>query len=181
MNETLNSLMQRRSIRAFKPEQIKDEDLQQIVDAALHAPTAMNRQPWHFTVVQNRQVIDKVVEIQKNAFLHSGDPELVEKGKDTESHNFYHAPTVIFLSGTDSNASANAAQNICLASYALGLGSCYIASFLFGLTESDIQQLHALLELPEGVTLYFAVAIGYSEGEHPQAPEQKPDTVNYIK
>ena len=61
MNETLNTLMTRRSVRAFQTEkQISREDLQTIVDAGRYAPSAMNRQTWTFVVMQNQEQIQSL-------------------------------------------------------------------------------------------------------------------------
>ena len=53
MNEVLNNILTRRSIRKFKPEQIKDEELDLILKAGIYAPSGMNRQSWKFTVLQD--------------------------------------------------------------------------------------------------------------------------------
>ena len=60
MNETLEVIANRRSIRKYKPEQITDKELQQIMEAAILAPSARNQQKWHFTVVQKREIIDEM-------------------------------------------------------------------------------------------------------------------------
>ena len=58
MNETLNIIKARRSIRSYLPDQIKENELQAILEAGYYAPSARNQQPWHFTVCKigfNRQ------------------------------------------------------------------------------------------------------------------------------
>jgi len=54
MNETLKVIKRRRSIRAYRPQQIADQELEAILEAAIWAPSAMNQQKWHFTVIQTR-------------------------------------------------------------------------------------------------------------------------------
>lgn len=58
LNEVLESIKNRRSIRSYLPEQIKDDELEIILESAVYAPTAHNDQPWHFTVIQNKKFID---------------------------------------------------------------------------------------------------------------------------
>ena len=58
MNEVLNNILTRRSIRKFKPVQIKDEELDLILKAAIYAPSGMNKQSWKFTVLQNKEKIE---------------------------------------------------------------------------------------------------------------------------
>ena len=53
MNGTIKNILERRSIRAYKPEQISTLELNTILEAGKFAPSAMNGQPWHFTVIQN--------------------------------------------------------------------------------------------------------------------------------
>ncbi|MCX7772888.1 MAG: nitroreductase family protein, partial [Clostridia bacterium] len=52
MNETIKTLMNRRSIRDYQAEQLKDEEIDTILEAGMYAPSAINEQPWYFTVVQ---------------------------------------------------------------------------------------------------------------------------------
>jgi nitroreductase len=63
MNEVLKAMKNRRSIRQYKSEQIGDAELQAIMEAAIYAPSAMNQQKWHFTVIQNRKTLDKIADI----------------------------------------------------------------------------------------------------------------------
>ena len=55
MNEVLQNILTRRSVRGFKSEQIKDEELNLILQAGIYAPSGMNKQSWQFTVVQNKE------------------------------------------------------------------------------------------------------------------------------
>ena len=59
INETLKIIKQRRSIRSFKDEQIKEEELQAVLEAGLYAPNAGD-QAWHFTVIQNKELLDRL-------------------------------------------------------------------------------------------------------------------------
>ena len=58
MNETIKFIKSRRSIRKYKEKQIEDSDVQTILDCAIHAPNAMNQQKWHFTVIQNKAMLN---------------------------------------------------------------------------------------------------------------------------
>ncbi|WP_347460467.1 nitroreductase family protein [Clostridium sp. DMHC 10] len=65
MNEIIKAILSRRSIRKFKSEQISDDELNSILEAGKFAPSAMNQQSWHFTVIQNKEIIAKVNELCK--------------------------------------------------------------------------------------------------------------------
>lgn len=58
MNEIIQNILTRRSIRTYKEDQISDEDLNTVLEAAQFAPTAMGKQGWHFTAVQNKEKIE---------------------------------------------------------------------------------------------------------------------------
>ena len=60
MNEVLKAIQERRSTRGFNDDQLTDEQLQALIDAALASPTARNTQMWHFSVVQNRELLDEI-------------------------------------------------------------------------------------------------------------------------
>ena len=86
MNEVLNNILTRRSIRKFKPEQIKDEELDLILKAAIYASSGMNKQSWKFTVLQNKEKIEVLAKVVR------------EKLGRNEGYNFYAPPTLILLS-----------------------------------------------------------------------------------
>lgn len=65
MNEVLNVIKNRRSIRKYLPTQIKEEDLNMIIESDVYAPSAHNDQPWHFTVIQNKNLIQKISDKSK--------------------------------------------------------------------------------------------------------------------
>ncbi|MEX0980940.1 MAG: nitroreductase family protein [Bacteroidales bacterium] len=67
-NETpLTWLYSRRSIRKYSDRTIAENDIESILKAAMYAPSAVNKQPWHFIVTSNKQLFDQVTEIHPNA------------------------------------------------------------------------------------------------------------------
>ncbi len=184
MNETIQTLLARRSVRNFQQKQVPQSKLDQIVQAGLHAATAMNRQSWYFTVVQDASLLERISKAVAGVMMETGVPSLVERASESEFSCFYHAPTVVFLSGDGtaySNADcANAAQNMCVAATALGLGSCYIASFAQAFKSPAGEALLAVFDLPQGYSPVFSVALGFTDGELPplKTREQK---VSYIR
>jgi len=72
MNEVLKTIARRRSIRQYSEEQIKDTELRAILEAGLQAPSGHDSQPWHFAVIQKRELIDEIsagskMEMRKSA------------------------------------------------------------------------------------------------------------------
>lgn len=118
MNETIKTLTERRSIRKYKKEQIKPEQLEQILQAGQYAPTGMGAQSPVMVVVQDRQLIEKIGKI--NAAVMG-----------TESDPFYGAPTVIVVfadrrRGTYLEDGSLVMGNLLNAAHAVGVDSCWI-------------------------------------------------------
>lgn len=185
MNETVKSLLNRRSIRAFKPEQIPQTALNDILEAGKFAASANNRQPWHFTVVQNKELLDEIVEEVRQAILSTGDAQAAERAASPSFHTFYHAPTVVIVSGDESNSfaesdSSNTVQNMAVAAHALGLGSCIIASFRMAFGGPKAEALVKKLGIPAGYRPLFSLALGYKACEDPEAPPRKENSVNFV-
>lgn len=125
--DTLSVIKNRRSIRNFKTDQIAEKDLQAVLEAGLYAPSARNEQPWHFTVIQKRSLLDQLTKLAKEALNHTDLDFLQRILQDADFDFFYHAPTVVIISG-DKNAMsphascAAAAENILIAAESIGLG-----------------------------------------------------------
>ena len=176
MNETIKNILSRVSVRSYKPEQVKDEDLELIIKCGLNACTAMNYQPWHMTVIQNKDAIEKIVDANRKAVMEGNVEEIKERFRNGY-HNFYHAPTVIIVSGkegvyTDMDC-GNMLQNMTVAAESLGLSTCYIASFKNALSSKYGQEILDVLQLPVGYTPRASIALGYMAGEKPEAKERK--------
>lgn len=186
MSETLEVIKERRSIRVFKDEQIKDEELQAVLEAGLYAPSAMNEQSWHFTVIQNAELLEKFTQIAKNTFAKSDIDQLKSMANNDKYKAFYNAPTAIIISGnvkaTNTEAdTAAATENILLAAKAIGLGACWIGSmpFIFGNGNND--DFKKELGIPEDYNPINSIALGYAAAENSKAPARKEHKVNIIK
>lgn len=185
-NETLSVIKQRRSIRRFDASQIPADILAAILEAALYAPSAMNQQKWHFSVVQNETMLKKMVKITKANKLNSDIPFLVQKAGSDDYHTYYHAPTVVIVSG-DQQAKfisldcAAAAQNMALAAASLAIGSCIMTSagLLFASEEGRAMQKE--LGIPNGYEHVCTVALGYHNGDPPTAPPRNKEVISFIQ
>ncbi|MDF2502518.1 nitroreductase [Clostridium sp.] len=186
MSEALRNLLERRSVRAFKSEQIKDEELQQILEAGKYAPSAANQQSWHFTVIQNKEVLQKINDVTKAVFGKSGNKIYEERTKAKDFSVFYHAPTYIIVSADEKAIapvadSALALGNLFLAAEALGIGSVWIHAVNFLYTTEEGKALFKELGIPDGYIPYGSGAFGYNAGEKPKAAPRRQETVNIIK
>jgi nitroreductase len=185
MNETLQTIVNRRSIRAYKPEQIKDQELQAILEAGKFAPSGMNTQPWHFSVIQNQVLLTKINGIVKEALLKSGIPQMAERAKAENFNIFYGAPTLIIVSGDPKVATpqfdcALALGNMFLAATSLVIGSCWIHAISNIFKPETNALLLKEIGVPEGYIIYSSGAFGY-QAESPAPAPRKENTVNIIK
>ena len=185
MNETLKTILNRRSTRAYSPEQLKEEELQSILEAGKYAPSAINEQPWHFTVVQNQELLNKINEACKMAFISSGHPMFAERAKEEGFSVFYKAPPLIIVSGQQNTVApqidcALAIQNMFLAAEAVGVGSCWIHA-IAGIFQGEAgEALKKELHIPQTHTPYYSGSFGYKAMD-PQAPERKENTVSILR
>ncbi len=186
MNETLKTILNRRSIRAYKPEQIKEPELQAILEAGRFAPSGMNTQPWHFSVIQQKELLEKINATVKEGLLKSGNPQMAERAKNENFSIFYHAPTLIIVSvdpkvATPQYDSAIAMGYMFLAAASLGVGSCWINAISMTFNAESGKAMAKSLAIPDGYTIHSAGAFGYPAGEIPAPPQRKEGTVSLIQ
>ena len=185
MNDTLKTILNRRSTRAFKPEQLKEEELQSILEAGKHAPSAINEQPWHFTVVQNEELLNKINEACKKAFIHSGHPMFAQRAQEEGFSVFYKAPALIIVSSEQNTVApqidcALSMENMFLAAESLGVGSCWIHAIAGILQGEEGEALKRELRIPPTHTPQCSGAFGYKAMDA-QAPARKENTVSILK
>ncbi|MEM2975730.1 MAG: nitroreductase [Candidatus Bathyarchaeia archaeon] len=185
MNETIKVIKNRRSIRKFKTDQIPDEFLNEILECAILAPNARNQQKWHFTVIQNKNVLAKIVSLLRESMLNSGIDFLIDRAKDPNFDPLGGAPTVIFVTADKSARfvefdCAAAAENIMIAAESLGLGSHVMAMTELIFASEKGKQLKRELGIPKGYEHVCAIALGYKDENPPLKPRRK-DVITYIK
>ena len=186
MNGIINIIKNRRSIRAFSDEQIKQEELDVILEAGMYAPSAAGKQAWFFTVVQNQHILDEISVEAKKIYSSMPDAFLQNLGSNEQFHTFFHAPTVIIISGEANSIAPNsycavAAQNIMLAAETLHIGSCWVSAVAVLTQTSEGQQIIKNLGLPEGYVPFNSIVLGYKKAERLNAPPRREGVVHYIR
>jgi nitroreductase len=184
--DLLATIMNRRSIRCYQQEQIGDSALQAILTAAIHAPNGMNKQKWHFSVLQNKSLIDTIVSVIKENINVLDIGFLKEKLKDPAYHTFYQAPTVIMISGEVGAQSIQfdcgaAAENMCLAAASFGISSCIIGSAAVLFETEKGRQLKREIGIPDTYTHICSVALGFVKGEKPAVPKRNREVINFVR
>lgn len=137
MNEVLNTIKNRRTIRKFKPDSIEEEKIQMILEAGRWAPSFGNLQPWRFVVIKDKRLKHLLDKMAKESVLPLGINE---------------APVVILVCVDRRidplhaiEAGAAATQNMALAAHSLGLGAGWI-----GIWRTEVETaIQKLLNLPE--------------------------------
>lgn len=134
-NAVVEAIMSRRSVRAYKPDQIKPGELDVILECAINAPSAMNRQPWELRVIQNQDLLNQMVAAFVENAKNSGDPKMAERVSAEGFSPIFHAPTFIVIAYDTTNKyglndCGMLAQNILLAAESMGIGTCTIGGFM---------------------------------------------------
>lgn len=173
MNEVLQNILTRRSVRKFKEEQVKDEELELILKAGAYAPSGMNKQSWQFTVVNSKEKIELLEKVVREAL-----------GRD-EGYNFYKPATLIMLSNDKDNTNgladcACALENIFLMANSLGIGSCWINQLKTICDEKEVREVLTSFEIPENHIVWGMAAIGYP-AETPKEHKIKSGTIKFVK
>ena len=186
MNEILKTIKSRRSVRAYTEQQISQEDLSTILEAATYAPSGMGLQTWHFTAIQNGAVQEELNEKIKGAFAKSDDPRLQERGHSRTYCCYYHAPTLVIVSNEPTQWWASmdcacAMQNIFLAAKSLGIGSCWINQLGQTCDDPDVRAFLTKLGIPENHRVYGCAALGYAAAAPVKEKKLAEGTVTVIK
>ena len=183
MNETLKSIMERKSVRNYSDTPVKPEDLKAIAKAAIWSPNAMNKQAWHFSVVTDKDMLKAMNDGCRKGLEGCPVPFLREKAADPNFNAFFGAPAVIVVSIADDKFTAFdagcAAQSICVSARSLGYGTCVTASteFMFAGDPS----LKAKLQIPEDYSFMCAITLGVEkEGPDAHVRERKEEVISFI-
>ena len=158
----------RRSTRNFKENEVSPAMIDQLLDAAVQAPNAVNVQPWAFVVVEDKSVMERVSAKAKE--LMRGDPALMkmEPGframiENPEFNIFYNAPVLIVICSKPMGAHPDwdccfAAENLMLRATEMGLATCPIG---FALTALKDPAIRAELMIPDGYEAIVPLVVGY--------------------
>ena len=165
MNEIVKAMIERRSCRKYKPEQIKDEDLQTIIEAGKYAATGKGLQSPKMVVIQNPEVIAKLSKWNADIMGVKSDP-------------FYGAPTVILVLADATRPTAVqdgslVMGNLMLAAHSLGLGSCWINRAKEEFETAEGKELLKQWGIEGDYIGVGHCILGYPDGDIPDAKPRK--------
>jgi len=178
-NKTIQTILQRRSVRQYQDQPIPDQDLKAIVQCGIFAPSARNRQNWHFTVITDKETIAKINQLTLEGMERLGIQ------KEEGYHVFHHAPAVIVLSSAiEGYSEVNcgcALENMAIAAKSLGIDSCIIGNTRYMYHQENTVDINHMLKIPDGFQYDISICFGYFDGEYPEAKPRKEDIVDYIR
>ncbi len=153
--DAIRTMLQRRSVRTYQSKPIPDKDLKTILEAGRQAPSAANRQPWHFVVVRGEEQKRKLAAACSNQmWMAEAGAILAGVGKPAVSEKWYPVDVAIAL------------ENMILAATSLGYGTCWIGAF-------DQDQVKEALGVPMDCTVVALTPVGVP-ADHPEARPRMP-------
>ena len=192
--ELMEIIRSRRSIRRFSDKEIRKEDLEAVLEAALYAPSAGGRQGVLFVVSQDREVNLRLGRIKRSAskpsmasgecYVSREQPSIADDPSITDA--FYGAPVVVTLFAPkdflfSKEDAAMAAENLLLAAEDLGIGGCYLGQGWLAFADPYGQETLKRWNVRPDYYAVSQVVLGYPrEGDkHPQGKPRKPGRIIY--
>ena len=164
MNETLQTIMSRFSCRDFADTPLTDEQIKALTDAALAAPSAMNRQPWHVIIITDKVLIDELDTEGMNILRVAEDKSGYERILSRSGKIFYNTPYMVMVASDGSSYAAMdcgiLSQNVALAAHSLGLGSVTCGMAGIPLSGSRGDEFKKRMQFPDGYNFGIAILVG---------------------
>ena len=185
--EVLKAITSRRSVRDFTDQRVERATVAALIEAATHAPSAVNQQPWAFAVVQDKLLLKSYSDrakllIAKTLDLSSMPPQLRTMLADPTFNIFYNAGTLIVICAKPLGQHPDwdccfAAQNLMLAAVGMQLGTCPIGFAWPLLEQSDVR---AELKIAPEFIPVLPVIVGYPTATPPDVPRNVPEILSWI-
>ena len=170
MNEVMNAILTRRSTRKFTDQPIPEEILNDIVTAALHAPSGMGKQTWQFTMITNKEVIARLA-------------DAIGKELGREGYDIYKPAALLMASNVTGGIwtkedNACALENAFLAAHSHGVGSVWINQMQ---NINDRPAIRAILDELGVPAVTGMAALGYAAPDAPIMPIERIGKVVFVK
>lgn len=161
-NETIQTIMNRKSVRSYAKKAVEKEKVDTLLRAAMAAPTAVNKQPWAFIVIDDARILESLSTQLPYAKMAALAPmAIVVCGDLTKTLQGYDDP----YWSLDCSA---ATENLLLAAESMGLGAVWTAVYP---EEDRMQTVKQILSLPKHIVPLNLIPIGYPK--HPEEPKDK--------
>ena len=164
----MNEIFHRTSIRRYLDKEIEEEKIEQLLKAAMAAPSAGNQQPWEFTVVTNKEVLKELAKVSPYAGMLEGAAAgiAVLSRKDCRLPGYAQIDCSI------------ASENLWLEADHLGLGAVMLG---IAPIAERMQKAAKILQLPEELEVFALFALGYPAEERKQQERYDPARIHYVR
>ena len=181
-NETIRTIMSRKSVRSFTDQAIPAEYMETMLKAAMAAPSGSNIQPWHFVVLTDKSQFDRIFENNFNLRIFNSAAAVVVFCADTTvtrpPRDNPDGDPVTRPNRTWRDDMGACTENFLLAAESLGLGAVWTASYPDPVRFLTMKRE---LGLPDNFQPYCAVAVGYPAGDEQPKDKWKPERIHYEK
>ncbi|MEM0379340.1 MAG: nitroreductase family protein [Nanopusillaceae archaeon] len=157
----IDLIKQRRSIRKYENVDISYEDINELLEAAIWAPSSGNLQNWYFIVIKNKDKIKKIAEFADQEFIKNSPVIIVVCSNDKIVESIYGERGKMYAIQN----TAAAIENILLLATEKNLGTCWIGAF-------DENKIKELLKIPKEISIHALITVGVPK-ENPKPPERK--------
>ena len=182
----MDAIYHRRAVRNYTPQTIDRAVIRTLLDAAVHAPTAVQQEPWSFAVIQDKILLNRLSDSAKERVRSEAQASDSEQAKHLldlvnkpDFHVFYNAGTLIIIYSKFQGPFVVAdcwlaAENLMLAACAKGLGTCVIGLAVSALNTPEWK---AELKILAEMTAIAPIIVGVAAGETPPVPRKQPEVV----
>lgn len=184
-NSVLRVIDSRRSIRSFENKDLTQDEIEQLRQAALAVPTAMNLQELKYSFILDPDVIEELSQAVIKTLEQDKNLEVLERIRSRHTSIFYGAPLLITISAPGGyhyspvNAGI-AVQTLALAAQSMGLGSCIIGMANAAFSGSKAKKCKELAGIPADCEFIIAIAIGHAAiSKEPH--DLQPDNITFIR
>ena len=177
----VNTILSRRSVRKYKDNPVRRDQMDMILKCGINAPSGMNAQPWEVRVVDNQKMLKDITEAQLKGM---NEEQRKRATGDGFRNMFRNAPTVVFVAvpqGRGELDSGILCENMVLAAWSMGVGSCILGGPVRFLNTDDAgKEFVKKLGFSEGYELIYAIGFGYPD-ESPAAKPRDERKVKYVE
>lgn len=169
-NPTITDIMTRTSVRAYSDKAVSREQMDTLLRAAMAAPTAANKQPWRFVVIDDKSILKSISE-NFNTMSMAGDASAAVVVCGDMTATFDGDGRDYWIEDTSA-----AAENLLLAAHAIGLGAVWCGIYPM---PDRVRDFSEMLGLPEDIIPMACICIGYPAGESTPKDKWKPEYIHY--
>ncbi len=167
--DVIDAILTRRSIRKYTEQTVTDEQVENLLKSAMYAPSAVNKQPWHFIVFRNKLIAESIAEFHPNSYmLKNASVGILVCFDENLQHD----------KGYGELDCSAATQNILLTAHGMGLGAVWIGIVP---RKNRIDAVKKVFSLPANIIPFALIAVGYPDEKRAFPERYRKDRIHYEK